>query len=137
MLVDPVLYAKSALLCAFSDQHSSTKRDTIQSLSSSDEILDFCRGLGLYVIADQINALEEEDRDTDKIPNTEKRSLSSLLVNREYHDHMRLGKLLNGDVYGEKANRRSKDATHGWDVDSEPAPPALCAVITVLSCRTR
>jgi hypothetical protein len=79
MLVDPVLYGKSALLCAFSDQHSSTKRDTIQSLSSSDEILDFCWGLGLYVIADQINALEEEDRDTDKIPNTEKRSLSSLL----------------------------------------------------------
>jgi hypothetical protein len=82
MLVNPVLYIKSALLCAFSDPRSSTKRDTIRSLSSYDEILGFCRGLEeskIYIIADQINALEEEDRNTDNIPNTDKSSLSSFL----------------------------------------------------------
>jgi hypothetical protein len=44
---------------------------------------------------------------------------------------MCFNKLPNNDAYGEKANWRCEDATHGWDVDSEPASPVLCAVITV------
>ena len=82
MLTDVVNYVKSALLCAFSEPSLSPIRNEIRHLTGPDDILDFCRSLEgdpLYFIVDQINALEQAEPNTDKVPNKEKQNVSSFL----------------------------------------------------------
>src|SRR6266487_633234 len=82
MLVDPLPYIQSALLCTFADASSSSHRDKIRSFRNPDDALDFCRNLGerhLYFIVDQINALEHEAPNTDLAQNDHKAVLSDFL----------------------------------------------------------
>src|SRR3984957_7666913 len=86
MLVDPVSYIRSALLCTFSDSSLSSqrRRNNIRFLVSHDKILCFCRGLlnmPMYFIVDQLNALEQESADKDEATNSAKLALSRLLQN--------------------------------------------------------
>ena len=81
-LAEPLSYIQSALLCAFADPESSSIRDEIRSLESTDDVLDFCNGLvnvQLFFIVDQKNALEHEDTNRDTIPNSDKDALAKLI----------------------------------------------------------
>jgi len=82
MLMDPLPYIQSALLCAFADASSSSHRVMIRSFQSLDDALEFYRTLGstcLYFIIDQKNALDHEDPNTDMVSNAEKDVLSEFL----------------------------------------------------------
>jgi hypothetical protein len=82
MLVDPLSYIQSALLCAFADASSSSHRHKIRSFRTVDDALEFCHNFGatqLYFIIDQINSLEHEAPDTDSVPNNQKDVLLTFL----------------------------------------------------------
>jgi hypothetical protein len=80
---DPLPYIQSALLCTFTGPLWSARRDLIRSLMSTDDVLNFCRGLAktnrLYFIVDQINALESEAPEKDQLTNAQKEALRKLL----------------------------------------------------------
>jgi hypothetical protein len=82
MLLDPLPYIQSALLCTFADASSSLHRDKIRSFRNTDDALDFCRDFRethLHFIVDQINALEHEAPNTDLVHNDRKDVLSAFL----------------------------------------------------------
>jgi hypothetical protein len=73
LVVNPMRYMRTALLCAFADPHSSDVRDEIRALESMDNIIDFCvNHRDTYFIIDQINALGFEDTNMDMVDNDKK-----------------------------------------------------------------
>lgn len=82
MLMDPLSYIQSALLCSFADAPSLALRDKIRSFKNTSDALTFCSNLGtrrLYFIIDQINALEEELPNADSASNSRKEELRTFL----------------------------------------------------------
>jgi hypothetical protein len=83
MLVDPLSYMQSALLCSFADAFSSLHREKIRSFQNISDALEFCRNLDdetrLYFIIDRINALEDEPPNADLVLNLQKQDLSTFL----------------------------------------------------------
>jgi hypothetical protein len=82
MLMDPLSYIQSAMLCSFSDASSSSHRDKIRSFQHLKDTLDFCgnlKGIRLYFIIDQINTLEAEAPNADLVSNSGKEALSTFL----------------------------------------------------------
>ena len=82
MLLDPLSYIQSAMLCSFADPSSSSHRDKIRSFLKTDDALEFCGNLDathLYFIIDQINALEDEAPNADSVANHRKEALKTFL----------------------------------------------------------
>jgi energy-coupling factor transporter ATP-binding protein EcfA2 len=81
MVVHPLVYIQSALLCTFADPPSSAMRAKIRRLKSNDDLLAFCSSIQtpMYFIVDQMNALEAEELNEDSIPNSAKFDLVKLL----------------------------------------------------------
>ena len=69
LMLRPVPYVKSALLCTFADPSFEEERKQIRACESTDDISSFYHGLQPfpYLIVDQINALEASDLNTDTI----------------------------------------------------------------------
>jgi hypothetical protein len=80
-LSDPLFYLQIALLCAFADPSSASKRTIIRSFQSTDDLKKFCRALTrpLYFVIDQVNALEHEDSNEDIVSNEDKDNFQRLL----------------------------------------------------------
>ncbi|KAI9443719.1 hypothetical protein F5148DRAFT_1255992 [Russula earlei] len=83
MLRGPLIYLKSALLCAFADPSSSHHRTTIRACRSNSDLLAFCRANAnpdpLYFVVDQMNAFHKEESNEDEIANDKKQEFSNLL----------------------------------------------------------
>ena len=82
MLLDPLPYIQSALLCSFADAPSLAFRNKIRSFQKINDAIIFCRNLGtmrLYFIIDQMNTLEEELPNTDSVSNPDKQELRAFL----------------------------------------------------------
>ena len=82
MLVDPLAYIQSAMLCSFADASSSSHRDKIRSFQDISDVLQFCGNLEaghLYFVIDQIDALEDEAPNADSVSNSWKESLLTFL----------------------------------------------------------
>lgn len=81
MLKAPLIYLKSALLCAFPDPPSFRDRIAIRACSSVRELSEFCRtGQDRwYFIIDQVNALDPEEPGQDVCSNRTKMELLEVL----------------------------------------------------------
>ena len=88
LIADPLTYIKSALLLTFGD--CPTIQEEIIRCSSVQDIKSFCKkvteGL-LYFIIDQINALDLEDDNKDRITNEEKKQVSRDLAEITFSHH--------------------------------------------------
>lgn len=73
LLRNTVRYMQTALLCAFADPASSGVRDEIRALKSPEEVISFCeQHRSTYFIIDQMNALDLEDANWDRVGNDRK-----------------------------------------------------------------
>lgn len=82
MLNAPLLYLKSALLCAFPDPPSFRDRIAIRACSSVQHLLQFCQARQdrWYFIIDQRNALDPEELGQDMASNSAKTEWSAVLL---------------------------------------------------------
>jgi hypothetical protein len=82
MLLHPLPYIQSALLCAFAGASAAPYRAAIRSFRAIDNAFTFCGNLGathLYFVIDQVNALEREAPNADTVSSKQKESLAEFL----------------------------------------------------------
>ena len=85
LLARTMRYMQTALLCAFADPASSGVRDEIRALKSSEEVVAFCeQHRSTYFIIDQINALDFEDANRDRVGNDRKKTAEKFLDELTY-----------------------------------------------------
>jgi hypothetical protein len=87
LLADIMPYVQTALLCAFADPFSSDERNEIRALRSQDDVIAFCRNhLPAYFIIDQMNALDLEDPNMDRV-NDERKAAAQKFLDRLTNGH--------------------------------------------------